>query len=200
MLEIVISSKNPGKIAEVKAYSKKPGKDIKWLTFKDFKDFPDVEETGSSFFENAKIKAKTVAEFTNKLALADDSGLAVDYLDGKPGIYSSRYAGEAATDKDNRDKLLEDMQNAKTSKERTARFVCSLVLWDPEDGLIFNTKGICEGRIGNTGKGSGGFGYDPLFLPEGFKRTMAQLSQEEKNNISHRGRALQAFYSFIENF
>ncbi len=200
MLEIVISSRNPGKIDEIKAFFLSSGKDIRWLTCRDFKNFPEVAEAGSTFFENAKLKAKAVSKFTNKLTLADDSGLAVDCLNKKPGIYSSRYAGKNATDKNNRDKLLKEMGNVKKIEDRSARFICSMVLWDPKKGLIFNTEGICEGKIGTAEKGDKGFGYDPIFIPEGFNRTMAQLDQEEKNKISHRGKALQGFYSFIENF
>ncbi len=199
MLEIVIASCNDGKIEEIKNYSDHLNSKINWLTYKQVEGFPEVEETGSTFLENAKIKASAIAEYTKKMVIADDSGLEVDWLGGKPGIYSSRYAGKSASDYDNRKKLIQNLKDAPYSK-RSARFICSLVLWDPKKGMIFKTSGVCEGRIGYTEKGTGGFGYDPLFTPEGYDRTMAQLQPDEKNRISHRGKALAAFCRFIENF
>ena len=199
MLEIVIASCNDGKIEEIKNYSDHLNSKINWLTYKQVEGFPEVEETGSTFLENAKIKASAIAEYTKKMVIADDSGLEVDWLGGKPGIYSSRYAGKSASDYDNRKKLIQNLKDAPYSK-RSARFICSLVLWDPKKGMIFRTSGVCEGRIGYTEKGTGGFGYDPLFTPEGYDRTMAQLQPDEKNRISHRGKALAALCRFIENF
>ena len=195
-MEIVIASKNNGKIEEIKTY-RDSADGIKWLTYKDFKGFPDVEETGDSFLDNSIIKAKSLAEHTGKLALADDSGLIVDALDGKPGVRSSRYAGQDATDKENRIKLLKALEDIKDETKRSARFICSMILWDPKDGLVFKTDGVCEGRIGFKEKGSGGFGYDSIFIPSGYDRTMAQLGYSEKNRISHRGIALAYFYDFI---
>jgi len=195
-LEIVIASKNKGKIEEIKTY-RDSACGIEWLTFKDFNDFPDIEETGDSFLDNAIIKAKALAEHTGKAALADDSGLIVDALDGMPGVRSSRYAGPDATDKENRDKLLKALKDIRDASKRTARFICSMILWNPGDGLVFKTDGICEGRIGFKEKGTGGFGYDRIFIPSGHDRTMAQLGRSEKNRISHRGIALAYFYDFI---
>ncbi len=195
-MEIVIASKNKGKIEEIKTY-RDSANGIKWLTYIDFKGFPDVEETGDSFLDNAIIKAKTIAKYTGKPALADDSGLIVDSLDGKPGVRSSRYAGPDATDKKNRIKLLKALKNIKDETKRSARFICSMILWDPRDGLVFKTDGVCEGRIGFKEKGSRGFGYDCIFIPSGYDRTMAQLGNSEKNRISHRGIALAYFYDFI---
>ena len=195
-MEIVIASKNKGKIEEIKTY-RDNANGIKWLTYKDFKGFPDVEETGDSFLDNAIIKAKALAKHTGKHALADDSGLIVDALDGRPGVRSSRYAGPDATDKENRIKLLEVLKDIKDESKRSARFICSMILWDPKDGLVFKTDGVCEGKIGFKEKGSGGFGYDNIFIPSGYDRTMAQLGNSEKNRISHRGIALAYFYDFI---
>ena len=195
-MEIVIASKNKGKIEEIKTY-RDNANGIKWLTYKDFKGFPDVEETGDSFLDNAIIKARALAEHTGKRALADDSGLIVDALDGRPGVRSSRYAGPDATDKENRIKLLEALKDIKDESKRSARFICSMILWDPKDGLVFKTDGVCEGKIGFKEKGSGGFGYDNIFIPSGYDRTMAQLGNSEKNRISHRGIALAYFYDFI---
>jgi XTP/dITP diphosphohydrolase len=195
-LEIVIASKNKGKIEEIKTY-RDNANGIKWLTYKDFNGFPDVEEIGDSFLDNAIIKAKALAKHTGKYALADDSGLIVDALDGRPGVRSSRYAGPDATDKENRIKLLKALKDIKDESNRSARFICSMILWDPKDGLVFKTDGVCEGKIGFKEKGSGGFGYDNIFIPSGYDRTMAQLGNSEKNRVSHRGIALAYFYDFI---
>ena len=192
----MIASKNKGKIEEIKTY-RDNANGIKWLTYKDFKGFPDIEETGDSFLDNAIIKARALAGHTGKCALADDSGLIVDPLDGRPGVRSSRYAGPDATDKENRIKLLEALKDIKDESKRSARFICSMILWDPKDGLVFKTDGVCEGKIGFKEKGSGGFGYDNIFIPSGYDRTMAQLGNSEKNRISHRGIALAYFYDFI---
>ena len=154
-------------------------------------------KAGDSFLDNAIIKAETISGFTGKATLADDSGLIVDALGGRPGVYSSRYAGPDATDKDNRDKLLDEIKDIKEPSRRSARFICSMVLWDAEKGLIFKTEGVCEGMIGFEEKGSRGFGYDCIFIPEGYQKTMAELDSSEKNTISHRGRALQDFCDFI---
>jgi len=196
-MQIIIASKNKGKIKEIKAFFK--NLDIRWLTFEDFSSFPDIEETGSSFMENAKLKAKKIAEYTNKLTLADDSGLAVDYLKGSPGIKSSRYSGMDTTDKDNRAKLLKELKHVCDVKERKAKFICSMVLWDPKRGPIFETSNVCEGFIGKVEAGSGGFGYDSVFFPAGYRKTMAQLTQEEKNRISHRGSALKKLHKFVRS-
>ncbi len=187
-MEIVIATKNEGKIKEIIPYF--GGFDIKWLTFKDFKDFPDVVEDGKTFEENAILKASQIAKHTSCAALADDSGLEVDFLNKKPGVFSSRYSGLGATDASNRKKLLNEMTKALLAEERTARFICSMVLWHPVKGLIAKGRGICEGHIGFEEKGSGGFGYDRLFIPQGLKRTMAQLNEEQKNARSHRGKAI----------
>lgn len=195
-MKIVIASKNKGKIKEIKTY-RDNAYGIEWLTFKDFKDFPDVKETGESFLDNAIIKAKALAKHTGKTALADDSGLIVDALDGMPGVRSSRYAGTDATDKENRDKLLNALTGINDESKRTARFICSMILWDPDDGLVFKTDGICEGKITFNEKGTGGFGYDSIFKPSGYDKTMAELDNSEKNRISHRGIALAYFYDFI---
>jgi len=198
-LRIVIASRNTGKIKEIKS-SAGSLPQVEWLTFKDFKDLPDVEEKGSSFFENARLKARAVSDHTGTITLADDSGLEVDFLGGRPGVRSSRYAGENATDKQNRDKLMAEMENAKRVSDRKARFVCNMVLWIPEKGPVFETRGVCSGHIGFEERGTGGFGYDCIFIPSGHKKTMAQLNREEKNSISHRGKAIKAVREFIVNF
>ena len=149
--------------------------------------FDDVEETGVTFEENAAIKARALFDGSGFGTIADDSGLCVDALDGAPGVYSARYAGEHGNDADNIALLLKNMENV-PENERTARFVCAICCVMP-DGTQFTVKGKCEGKIGYECVGDGGFGYDPVFmLADG--RSMAELSKEEKDAISHRGNAL----------
>jgi XTP/dITP diphosphohydrolase len=190
VMKIVIATKNKGKIKEIKSFFTNLA-EVEFLTFENFENFPDIDEGGINFVENAKLKAKSISEFTNTVTLADDSGLVVDALYGEPGVKSSRYAGENATDEENRQKLLGELGNCNSLKDRTARFVCEMILWDPGKGLLKTSSGVCEGCIGFTEKGSGGFGYDSIFIPSDYdNKTMAELSQNEKNVISHRGKAL----------
>jgi XTP/dITP diphosphohydrolase len=198
-LQIVIASKNIGKIKEIKSCTSGLLK-VKWLTFKDFKAFPYIEEKGESFLENAELKAKAISGYTGMTTLADDSGLEVEFLGGRPGVISSRYAGENASDKENRERLMAELSDAKKISDRRAKFVCSMVLWEPENGSIFETIGLCGGYIGFEERGTGGFGYDCIFIPSGYNKTMAQLDREEKNRISHRGKAVRAVREFIVNF
>jgi XTP/dITP diphosphohydrolase len=199
-LQIVIATKNKGKIKEIKDFfdgiSFKTS--LEFLTFDDFSNFPDVEEGSKSFFENAELKAKNIAEFTNIMTIADDSGLIVDKLNGAPGVESSRYSGSESTDKSNRIKLLAELKDINVLDERTARFVCVMVLWDPKKGLLNKSTGICEGRIGFEEKGENGFGYDSIFIPSGYKKNMAQLVNKEKNIISHRAKALLIMSDYLK--
>lgn len=146
----------------------------------------DVEETGETFEENAYLKAKSGCDESGMVCVADDSGLAVDYLDGAPGVYSARFAGEHGNDRKNNEKLLELLKDVPKEK-RTARFVSCVCCCFP-DGRSLTVRGECEGTIGFEPKGEGGFGYDPLFLTG--EKTMAELTPEEKDKISHRGNAL----------
>lgn len=197
-MKIVIGTKNKGKIREIKSFfTNLP--EVEWLTFEDFDNFPDVDEGSISFIENATLKAKSISEHTNTITIADDSGLVVDALGGEPGVESSRYAGENANDEENRQKLLGKLENCNSLKDRTARFVCEMILWHPEKGLVKASSGVCEGCIGFKEKGSGGFGYDRLFIPGGYdNKTMAELSEHEKNLISHRGKALKNLKKFLK--
>ena len=202
-MEIVIASKNKGKIKEIRHYfsnSTLPQniREIKWLSFEDFECFPDVDEGSESFVENAKLKAQQIAEFTHKTALADDSGLEVDALGGSTGVTSSRYAGSDATDEKNRKKLLEELKTISLPKKRRARFKCVMVLCGPGNNFINISHGVCEGKIGFVQKGENGFGYDSVFIPDGFNKTMAELSNSEKNSISHRGKALKELAKFLK--
>lgn len=153
---------------------------------------PEAEETGTTFAENALIKAADTCRFTGLCAVADDSGLAVDALDGAPGVYSARYAGENATDADRMQKLLKALEGVPAEK-RTARFVCAVCLVFPNGDMVTAT-GTCEGKIAFAPRGTDGFGYDPVFLPDAHAgKTFAELSAAEKDAISHRGEALRAF-------
>lgn len=155
-----------------------------------------VDENGSTFEENALIKAKSIWKDTGEMVLADDSGLEVDYLDGAPGIYSARYAGEGATDADKNQKLLNALKGVPADK-RTARFVCAIALVFP-DGASIAVRGTCEGYIASEPAGSNGFGYDPLFYIPEFGMTVAQMDSDLKNRISHRGNALRKIVEELE--
>ena len=183
---VVIASTNPGKIVEVRQiFAALP---LSLLTAEDVGSWPAVAETGDTYLANALIKARSVAAFTGKPALADDSGIEVDALGGAPGVRSARFAGELASDEDNNAKLIAALDGV-PPEGRTARYRCVAVLVTP-DGQEVAGIGSCEGRIGFDPRGSGGFGYDPWFIPQGETRTMAELSAEEKHAISHRGKAL----------
>lgn len=189
-MEIVVATNNRGKLEELRALLPDG---LRLLTLNDVGIDPP-EETGTTFEENALIKARTAAQA--RLAIADDSGLVVDALSGRPGVWSSRFAGPDASDADNNAKLLDELAGV-SEERRTARFV-SVVALVTRDGREFTARGSLEGRIGHRSRGSGGFGYDPLMIlddPDAvqFKgRTMAELELDEKNSISHRGRAYRA--------
>ncbi len=195
MNKIVIATLNTGKLGEFKSLV---GND-QWtiLSLRDFPHLPVVEETGNTFHENARLKALSTARVTGYLTLADDSGLEVDYLGGLPGIFSARFAGEARNDQKNNEKLL-SMLGSIPLKQRTARFRCVIAVAQPT-GQVDYCEGVCEGFIGTEPTGTNGFGYDPLFyLPE-FEKTMAQLKMEEKNLISHRGKAFKAVVPLLKS-
>lgn len=185
---IVVATANPGKLAEIRSALGLAG--WQFVTLADLGlTAPEVEESGDTFSENAFLKAKAYRSVTGLPALADDSGLVVDALGGRPGVRSSRFAGERAGDAENNRKLLEELDGFGLEM-RAARFQCVMVLLDENDETT-TACGTCEGQIGMSPRGSGGFGYDPLFLPvETPGRTMAELDMREKNVISHRGKAL----------
>ncbi|MBA3650812.1 MAG: RdgB/HAM1 family non-canonical purine NTP pyrophosphatase [Chthoniobacterales bacterium] len=159
-------------------------------------DLSEVIEDGTTFFENARLKAVTISRQVAGLVLADDSGLEVDSLGGAPGIFSARYAGAGASDEANRRKLLEELARLGTDAARLARFRCVLVLARMGQ-LLATFEGTVEGAIVRVRRGAGGFGYDALFQPNGFARTFAEMSAEEKNAISHRGRAVGQLRDFL---
>ena len=158
------------------------------ITMKDAGIIIDIEENGKTYEENALIKARAVAENTDAIVMADDSGLEIDYLNNEPGIYSARYMGEDTSYTIKNANLIERL-NGVPDDERTARFVCAIAAVLP-NGKEITTRGIIEGRIGYEEKGSNGFGYDPIFYVPRFGKTTAELSEEEKNQVSHRGNAL----------
>jgi XTP/dITP diphosphohydrolase len=184
--DVIIATGNSGKLQEIREiFSEYP---IRFTSLKDYwNPVPDIPETGNTFLENARMKANWVFSRKNIWTLADDSGLEVDALDGEPGVLSARYAGQKSNDTANIEKLLQKMADVEL-KNRTARFRCVVVLTGPNTEFV--SEGVCEGHIGFTGIGTKGFGYDPLFIPEGFDRTFAELTNEEKHATSHRGRAL----------
>jgi XTP/dITP diphosphohydrolase len=172
------------------------GQNVILLSLNDFPDIPEIEEDGSSYLENALKKARTVSEFTGETVLADDSGLEVDALGGAPGIYSSRYAGDHATDEDNIRKLLKDLQELPTEK-RSATFHCELVYYQP-DGSYEVFSGCWAGRINYSPLGEGGFGYDPVFFLPDRNITVSQLTDDVKNKISHRALAFAKFKEWFK--
>ncbi|MBI4823925.1 MAG: XTP/dITP diphosphatase [Nitrospirae bacterium] len=192
-MEIVLATRNAKKIEELRRLLKGIGFTL--LSLESFPDCPEVEETGSRFEENAIEKAQTVARFTKKPAIADDSGLEVDALSGAPGVLSARYAGEGATDKDNLNKLLKNMHSIAEGK-RQARFVCVIALAYP-DGKVKTFEGSVEGSIAKVAMGRHGFGYDPVFYPKGFRRTFAEMSHSEKDSLSHRQKALRKLHEYL---
>lgn len=155
------------------------------------------EETGATFEENARIKAEAVCKAAGRPAVADDSGLCVDALDGAPGIFSARWAGESATDTDRNVKLLQELRDVPVEK-RGARFVCALCCVFP-DGRVISVRGKCAGRVAFVPDGAGGFGYDPLFIEAGSGKTFGTLSPAEKDAVSHRGKALRAFAAALRS-
>lgn len=192
-MDLVIASKNAGKIREIREVLDLPG--LTLLTFEDLGGWPDPEETGQTLEQNAAIKAAELRERFSRAALADDSGLEVDYLAGRPGIHSSRYAGPESDSDRNIDKLLAELEGVKPA-DRTARFRCVVALSLEGDTRL--SRGVCEGTILDARRGEGGFGYDPVFEPAGFRRTMAELSLQQKNEISHRGKALRAMREVLK--
>lgn len=183
---IMIATGNMGKAKEFEKMFAKAGYQIK--TMKDFPELPEVQETGQTFEENARLKAETIANILQCPVLADDSGLTVDALGGMPGIYSARFAGEQKSDASNNAKLLHELTDV-ADENRTAQFHCTLVFAAPQKESLV-VEGIWNGRIARIPRGENGFGYDPLFIVDGLEKTSAELTPEEKNEISHRGQAM----------
>lgn len=200
MRRLIIASNNNKKIKELKSIVEQLGWDVKSLADENI-DI-EVEEDGLTFEENAEKKAREIYEFllnrgeNNFAVLADDSGLEVDYLNGAPGVYSARYAGEHGNDSKNNEKLLQELKNAK-GEERKGRFVCAIALVNT-DGKTNVVRGVAEGIILEELSGEGGFGYDPLFYYEPAKKTFAELNANEKNKISHRANAIKKIEEYLK--
>ncbi len=194
-MELVLATKNKKKIEEIRRITS--DMDIMILTSEDFPEIPEVVEDGLSFRENASKKSLAVAKYTGKTSLSDDSGLEVYALGGKPGVFSARFAGEGAEDSENFKKLLDLMKDI-DDKDRKARFVCCIALTTPDFKTYF-FEGTVEGSIIREPRGSNGFGYDPVFVPEGEHKTFAEMSDQEKDAVSHRGRALFKLREFLKS-
>ena len=194
MFELVLATNNKGKIKEIKQILGEM--DIKFYTLEDFEGIPPVEEGEETLEENAVKKATEVARITGKLTLADDSGLEVDVLNNEPGVKSSRYADDDATDMENVIKLLDKMKGFPPER-RGARFVCVIALAD-KDKVITTVSGSCEGLISKEPRGGGGFGYDPVFVRLEYGKTFAELGLEVKNKIGHRAKALEKIKLTLE--
>ena len=190
MLEILIATNNLGKVKEIKDILDSP--EIKILTMKDFPHLPKIVEDGKTYQENAFKKASKISEYSGKICLADDSGLEIDYLKGKPGIYSSRWGN---SDEERINKVLKLLENVLPNK-RKAKFVCAAMLVFP-DGKIYSVKEECKGSIEFKPKGEHGFGYDPIFLVPEYNKTFAELGYKIKNQISHRGKAMKKMSNII---
>lgn len=184
-MKVVIASNNQGKIKEIKKILEPLGYEV--LSQKEANINLEVEETGTTYEENAKLKARAIYEITKTCVLSDDSGLSIDYFDGAPGLYSARFKPELTTSETN-EYVLNEMKDVEDSK-RTAQFVCC-ICFIKETGEEIIVQASCEGKVAYEAKGNNGFGYDPIFFLESYGKTMAEISEEEKNKISHRAKAL----------
>lgn len=207
MKTIVIATKNAGKVKEFAHAFEKLGIEVKSLL--DYPQIPDIPEDGDTFIDNAKQKAETAGKALNVPVLADDSGLSVDALAGAPGVYSARYAGEGANDERNNSKLIAELQKIGAAMDESpladgsrllseAQFCCALALYDPSNAQFIFAEGKVEGVITDRPHGNGGFGYDPYFYVPQLACSMAELTKEEKGEISHRGEALKQLIPIVE--
>ncbi|MCO8149372.1 XTP/dITP diphosphatase [Bacillus subtilis] len=194
MKEAIIATHNPGKVKEFKGILEPRGYDVKSLAEIGFTE--EIEETGHTFEENAILKAEAVAKAVNKMVIADDSGLSIDNLGGRPGVYSARYAGEQKDDQANINKVLSELKGIE-KEQRTARFRCALAVSIPGEETK-TVEGHVEGYIAEEPRGEYGFGYDPIFIVKDKDKTMAELTSDEKNKISHRADALKKLSKLLE--
>ena len=192
-MDIIIASNNPGKIREFKKILEPLGYNV--VSQKEVGINIEVEETGTTFRENSELKARAIYELTHKRVLSDDSGIEVDYLNGAPGIYSARYM-DLGSDKERTNYVLKQLEGVEESK-RTARFVCCICFID-ENGKEQFAEGYWNGKLATEVKGENGFGYDPIFIPEGETRTSAEMLPEEKNAVSHRAQALKKLLEILK--
>ncbi len=196
LTELLVATGNAGKVRELSLLLADAPLRLRLLS--EFPHIPEAEETGKTFADNATIKAIHYSSQSELLTLSDDSGLVVDALGGAPGVYSARYAGTGATYTERMARLLYELA-ATGDGERRARFVCVIALAAPSTGSLNTFEGTCEGRIAHAPRGTGGFGYDPIFIPEGYAQTFGELPDEIKQNISHRARALTKAVGFLRD-
>jgi XTP/dITP diphosphohydrolase len=196
VIKLLVATTNPGKFAEVKNFLRQLPLQV--LPLSDLATWPKIIEDGATFEENALKKARTLAEYSGYLTLADDSGLEVDALNGAPSIYSARYCGEEGNDKKNNEKLLHELRGIPEEK-RTGRFVCALALCAPKSHGMkeWTVRDSCEGRISFELKGENGFGYDPIFFYPPFGKTFGEVDRETKATVSHRGKALERLVEML---
>lgn len=192
--KIIVSTGNQHKIIEIKNILKDLDIEVLSKNDIDIEEF-DVAEDGLTLAENSIKKAKALADRVDYMVIADDSGLFVDALNGEPGVYSSRYAGEEGNDLKNNEKLLDSLKGA-NSRKAAFKTIIALIT---EDKVLYTVEGVCEGKIAYEPKGTNGFGYDPLFIPDGYDKSFAELGEEIKNKISHRSRALIKLKELLEN-
>jgi XTP/dITP diphosphohydrolase len=196
-MKLLVATLNAGKIIELKELL--AGLPLELQGLKDFQTIAEVEETGRTFAENAVLKARSYAQQTGIWALSDDSGLEVEALGGAPGVYSARYGGENATEEEKIVKLLNELDKTKDPARR-ARFVCAMTIANERGEIVFSAEGVCHGKIALAPRGTNGFGYDPVFIPEGFNETFGELSSDIKRQISHRARAIAKIIPFLRDF
>jgi len=195
--DLLIATNNRGKLAEIELLLSGLSLDLVSLAGAGITD--DIEETGDTFAENAAIKAMAYAISAGIPALADDSGLMIDSLGGAPGVHSARYAGPEASDRDRIDKVLSELRDS-ARVDRTARFVCVVALANANGEVVHTTEGVCEGRLADRPRGDNGFGYDPIFVPDGYEMTFGELPSDKKQKISHRARAVRKMIPFLRGF
>lgn len=197
MMKLLIATNNVGKVREIeKLLADTP---VNLLSLNDFPNIVEPEETGATFMENAVLKAREYALQTGARSLADDSGLEVAALNGAPGVSSARYAGKNADDRTRIEKLLGELEQT-GSGHRRARFVCAMAIAGETGEIEFTTEGVCEGVIAPAAVGENGFGYDPIFIPDGLSQTFGELSGEVKGGISHRARAINEIIQYLRRF
>ncbi len=194
---LLLATGNLGKIREMKELF--GGLPVELKTLKDFPELPPVDETGITFRENAELKATAYALHTGELSIADDSGLEVEALGGAPGVYSARFAGEGAAYETKMAQLLDQLASTGDATRR-ARFVCAMAIAAPSGQIVTVRDGVCNGFVAQGPRGSGGFGYDPIFIPEGFVHTFGELDAGVKRHISHRSKAAKMIMRYLLDF
>lgn len=197
MKRLLVATNNKGKLAELRQML--VGLDVELVSLADLGITDEVEETGSTFVENARLKASGYARMANLPAIADDSGLEVDALDRRPGVLSARYGG-AETSFDEKMKMLLAEIDVTSDTDRHARFICSIAIANTSGEIAHVATAKCEGKIANGPRGSGGFGYDPIFIPDGYEQTFGELERHVKSKISHRARAFREIMPFLRDF